>query len=639
MPNGKKQLAFFPTPYPDEIFYSVLCRYHSRCGSPAFVSTANAIWDKKISANLYLPQSLGGVTNRLPEKSGLKAEYFAVNNTIYPFLKPFLPQNRGQQVLELLKSDLQQTVMAYQLCGLPRSKSPKGQYLRYCENCWKEDIRLYGEPYWHRLHQVSGVLICPVHGKPIQNSTVFLRDIQSKFHAASFKVASNESVSHFSDAIAEKLICVAQDATWIMRNGNTLPFSEKTMGLYDQLLRVKGYRCLSGQRTKNQALYKDVCEFYGQELLDILEVYSQGVVSWTERIMHKQKSLLYPVCHLLLMRFLAGSAKDFFTKKHGTAHPYGTGPWPCRNPVCPHYLQDTIIDLPALIQFASRHQVTFTCPHCGFSYRRSRVKRKDEQYTGQIDTVDYGWLWLNTFKEMMQSGIPLMHIIETLHCGFLTAKRLGVELGLLPIDQMPKKKPYIYYGKYREQKPMPELTPKPASKAHYRKQWLKAMEDNPNSSRSFLIRHYPEIYQWLRENDLEWYEAKAPASKQYAARDWTDYDEDSLEKSRTAVAYLKSLPDRPVWINRRSVEKYGGLNNLYKNLANGYLPKTQAYLDEALETAEAWRKRKIQWAVRELYEAGKNLLLPQIQIKAALSHKFFVPLEDFTHNCIKQILK
>ncbi|MDF9409680.1 hypothetical protein L7E55_15195 [Pelotomaculum isophthalicicum JI] len=386
---------------------------------------------------------------------------------------------------------------------------------------------------------------------------------------------------------------------------------------------------------KSQLLDKEICEFYGQELLELLEVRSQGVVPWSERVMHKRNSLLYPVYYLLLMRFLAGSAEDFFTKQHGVAHPYGAGPWPCRNPVCPYYLKDVISELSPLVQFASRHQATFTCPHCGFAYRRSRERPKSKQYSDQIDAMDYGWLWMDTFKKMMKSGATIMHITEKLHCGFLTVKRLGVELGFFPADQLPKKKPYIYY----ERKTVPEPAPKPTSKDYYRAQWLQVMKDNPDSSRSFLIKRYPGIYKWLRENDVDWYEANAPKSKRYTVRNWANNDDDSLEKARAAVAYLKSLPGRPVWINRRSVEKYGGLNNLYKNLAKGYLPKTQAYLDEALETDEEWRKRKIQWAVKELYDSGRNLLLPQIQVKASISHKLFIPLEVFTRDYIEQLQK
>ena len=27
-------IPFFPTPYPDELWYSVICRYHIRSGNP-----------------------------------------------------------------------------------------------------------------------------------------------------------------------------------------------------------------------------------------------------------------------------------------------------------------------------------------------------------------------------------------------------------------------------------------------------------------------------------------------------------------------------------------------------------------------------------------------------------------------------
>lgn len=28
-------IPFFPTPYPDELWYSVICRYHIRSGNPS----------------------------------------------------------------------------------------------------------------------------------------------------------------------------------------------------------------------------------------------------------------------------------------------------------------------------------------------------------------------------------------------------------------------------------------------------------------------------------------------------------------------------------------------------------------------------------------------------------------------------
>ena len=582
---------------------------------------------------MYLPQTLGKISGRIPPESGLTTERFIIGNTIFPYLKPFLPKERGLCVLDLLKSDITEKELAHRITGLPRSKSPKWQYLRYCEDCWKEDIQTYGEAYWHRLHLLPGVMICPLHGKPIQDSLIFLKDIQMKFYPASFRWASDTvPETRYSDDMITKLMAVSKDSAWLLQNGYALGFSETMIRIYDQLLRVKGYRSLSGRRTKNKELYGALCDFYGRDFLKILDAYSEGLIPWSQRMIHKQDALLYPVYYLLLMQFLAGSTEEFFLKQHDKAHPYGKGPWPCRNHICPYHLQDVIIDI-VLIQECDRHKATFTCPHCGFAYRRSREKTKSKQYGGQINIVDYGWLWLDTFQKQMAAGVPIMKITEVLHCGYRTVMQLGVEFGFFPEDRLPVKKSHV-----PPEKTVTANIPVPNSQEYYRRQWIEAMASNPGASRSRLIRSYPEVYKWLRKNDLAWYEKNAPASKK-SIFDWEVTDNEYLKKAMAAVEYLRSLQGKPLWINRRSVEKYAGINNLYRNLSKGYLPKTKAYLDENLETDEEWRKRKIRWAVQTLYEEERNLLIPQIKIKAAISPKMFTLLEEFTLDCIAQIQK
>jgi hypothetical protein len=145
--------------------------------------------------------------------------------------------------------------------------------------------------------------------------------------------------------------------------------------------------------------------------------------------------------------------------------------------------------------------------------------------------------------------------------------------------------------------------------------------------------------QWLRANDKKWYESNSPPSRKNAKGDWAAKDEITLEKSKKAVAYLRDLPGRPVWVNRRSVERFGGITNIYYDLASGRIPKTQAFLDEALESNDDWCKRKIQWAIGEMIREGKPLHFPQIQIKTAVSPETIERLADFTHECIMRQMK
>jgi hypothetical protein len=347
--------------------------------------------------------------------------------------------------------------------------------------------------------------------------------------------------------------------------------------------------------------------------------------------MHKKNSLLYPMYYILLMRFLAGSAEQFHTGRHEDVHPYGKGPWPCRNPVCPCYLQDVIEELP-LRHHCSRHYATFVCPHCGFTYSRCTPIPKAEQYSGQINVVDHGHLWTNTIKKLFANEVPVSHIMKTMQCEFRTVVRIGVESGYFPQNRMPTKRNPVSAQKPGSKK----HSKRTFSREYCREQWNTAIANAPNASRSELIRDYPKVYEWLRKNDLDWYKANSPYSHKFIA-EWSKKDEENLEKARAAVAYLLNLPGRPIWINRRSVEKYGGINNLYRNLRDGHLPKTKRYLDQALETGDGWRKRKIRWAVRYLHEKGKSLLLPKIMITSSISRKMFDNLTDFTIDCIEGI--
>jgi len=315
------QFSFFPTPYPDEILHSVLCRYHACCGTPAFVSTTKVLWGQKANINPYLPQALGRIAQRIPAETGLTAYYFAMHNTIYPLLKPLIPEERGQRVLRLLESGQQEDELAILLSGFATSKGPRWQFFRYCEDCWRDDIRNYGEPYWHRLHLLPGVLVCPIHGKSIQNSRAYLKDVSTNYDLASFALASNETAPRYSDNAADMLGKLAGDAAWVMQHGETLPSSERMHELFDQLLQFKGFR--SGARTKGKELHAALIWYYGQEILAALQAVPDDLAPWSQLVVQKKKRLLYPIYYLLLMRFLAGSAEGFYTEKHGLIYSNG----------------------------------------------------------------------------------------------------------------------------------------------------------------------------------------------------------------------------------------------------------------------------------------------------------------------------
>ena len=132
-------LRFFPTPYPDEIFYSVLCRYHARGGNPSVYQTNRELWGKNIGKSLLLPSGIEYLAKRLPSQAGLTSERFIAENTVYPFLKPFILRERDEVLFEAMKNGTTGRTNLHNLSGFSRLRFTRQLYLRYCTQCMRED--------------------------------------------------------------------------------------------------------------------------------------------------------------------------------------------------------------------------------------------------------------------------------------------------------------------------------------------------------------------------------------------------------------------------------------------------------------------------------------------------------------------
>ena len=90
---------------------------------------------------------------------------------------------------------------------------------------------------------------------------------------------------------------------------------EHTSELYDNWLRVKGFRDHSGKKSTKR-IARDIASYYGRAFLMLFDAYNSGACIWRKRITQHCQSFQHPLYHLLLMRFLAGSAVVFFVGVH-----------------------------------------------------------------------------------------------------------------------------------------------------------------------------------------------------------------------------------------------------------------------------------------------------------------------------------
>ncbi len=178
------RIAFFPTPYPNELWYSVLCRYHLRSGNQSPNMTMEQLFGAEaVKVSTYFT---GNHLQKL--LSGLPYGFIDIDkvineHTLFPFVTRFSSVQQRQAVYDYLSSGVDGNKLSSTLRLWPYAncKVP----LRYCPLCNAESERRYGECYWHTHHQIRTMPLCPVHKCRLVNSNALVRSSGRAFAPAS----------------------------------------------------------------------------------------------------------------------------------------------------------------------------------------------------------------------------------------------------------------------------------------------------------------------------------------------------------------------------------------------------------------------------------------------------------------------
>ena len=164
-------IAQFPYFYPDELVYSLLARYYERSGYIRYIFAAEDLFQSKTVrpdiefVNQYTPAALQMITKEIP------IEQVIEKHTMFPYYGRFLPKERRNKAFKAL---VQTQGNYHNLLPMPKRKNGTDRFLRYCPLCVENDRKQYGEAYWHRLHQLQGIKICPLHGCFLNDSDVII---------------------------------------------------------------------------------------------------------------------------------------------------------------------------------------------------------------------------------------------------------------------------------------------------------------------------------------------------------------------------------------------------------------------------------------------------------------------------------
>ncbi len=596
-------LGFFPTLYPGELLYSAIARYQIRGGNLSPKATIEELFNSRtITATADLPCGLDNLVANLPPYSSVTADSLIQNHTLYLFYAPFLPPKRVKRVKESMKSVKGGNI--HTTAGVMASSILTPQYFRFCPDCLHEDFDRYGETYWHRLHQVQGVIFCPVHKVALQNSQIPIQGFNKhQYEAATeFNCQTENFQLKYSQTIIEQLINLAEDTSLLLEGtypSRTLEWYTKR---YQTLLIERGYANVSG-RVKQKKLIDDFLFFYGREFLEVIDssVAYEDKSNWLSQIVRKHRKVFHPIRHLLMIRFLEESVDSFF-QNNKQYRPFGKSPWLCLNAAAEHYLKPVITDLKISHCLESKKPLgTFSCD-CGMVYSRSGEDKTEEDKLRIGRVITYGLVWENKLKELVEvKKLGLRATARELRVDPNTIKRYVALLDLTPA--WTKNKPQI------KSKKVASIEPEEI-KQQKRDTWLNLQQKNSELSKTEMRKLTPDVYTWLYRHDRQWLNNNSPKLKQPRALvervDWNVRDRKILTRAKSAVEQLLK-EDKPVRITIGKIGASLGLKALLEKHLDK-LPRTKAYLESVKETAEDFQIRRVKWAVEELDRQGEEIV-------------------------------
>lgn len=604
-------LPFFTNPYPDELIYSAIARYHFYSGNIDCKDTLEELFG---SRSVIPSLEIGSHLSILKEKLGTyySIENLLANHTIYSYYAIFLSKERQLKILQDVAGDGKGL---YTRLGMVAGSICRKEGLYYCAECAKQDDEKYSEPYIHREHQLQGITYCPHHELPLQKYPVSTnsRIEYTRFELKQMKLSTIYEVDPYKNLS----IKLSKQAYKLLK-ASLHQISRKEVQLkYRKLLREKHLVTVSNQ-IRQKELYQ---MFQNKFPKGYLEKYESGLdfnyeYNWLKLITRNVKRHVHPFRHLLMLYFLEQDVDDF-NKLDTDEGPFGRGPFPCLNRAAAHYQKLVIPTVEVTRDYKTNSPIgTFSCS-CGLVYARKGPDQSQEDRLRIGRVKQFGQVWKEKLDQLSNTGLSTRTI----------ARELGVDSKT--VERYLSKDVEIYK---REAAVDQGLT------AQYKKDIAELIKQFPQLSRTAIRAKCEKQYIFLYRHDKEWLMDVLP-SKQKKLEftkivNWIKRDLEYTSKIKKLYKDLIEL-DMPVRITKSIIgKKLGILANLERHLDK--LPKTEKFLSDITESVQQFQIRRCCKVIDIMLLQNEQVLLWKVQRIAAVKSHHFHEIKPYLENYVHQ---
>ncbi|WP_159780850.1 TnsD family Tn7-like transposition protein [Bacillus sp. N1-1] len=603
-------LTWFPTPYPDELLYSILARYHVRSGNISAKVTVEELYGKRTIRSVWdLPANLNALSSKL---GGFwSVENIINNHTMYPYYAAFLLPKQAEKVKKSMENDTGGTI--HTRTGVSASNIKPKRFLWTCSSCISEDLERYGETYWRRSHQMPGVFICTKHEMLLEETIVPMKPKnQHEFIVATPEIVRKRlEIKHLSEADLQVLIEVANQSALLGSNYKIQNRENEIREKYQGLLKQRDLKTPKGF-TNREKLYQEFKAIFSNDVLNLLQSnVTFKETDWLTMIFQKHRKTFHPLRHVLLLIFFETDVNSFYSLKH--PRPFGNGPWLCLNVACGNYHKRVVTSLTITSCYDTGKPVgTFKCD-CGFVFsRKGPDSSSNDKY--KVGTIkEYGFAWKQQLTSLVENQLPLNTIAKTLQCNTETVKKYAYRLGL----DVPWKRP-------RDQRRLQNLSVNPEDQLKRMKSlWLKTRQKYPEKSKTEVRKLVPAVYAYLYRNDREWLNKNAPAKQKVRTVnnrvDWGKRDKELLQLVQEVIENWDNGEQKPSKITIASVGRKLNKVSLLQKKANK-LPKTMEYLYQNVEGIATFQKRRVDSVIKQLERENMPIVEWKVYKKAGLAN-------------------
>lgn len=617
-------ITFFPTPYEDELLYSVLGRYHIKSGNISFTATMNDLFgSSNCTASIDLPTNLDNLVGNMPINSRYTVEDLIYNNTLYPYYLAFAPEERAKLIFKSMRGN--EGTGIYLKTGVHLTTS-KQKYFKYCPQCLKEDKYKYGESYWHRINQIKGVFVCTKHNTLLNESVLPI----SYYHKKEYVIAKDETwlqrqeEKYFSDKEFIMLLEISKMIEYVLNNKFIHRNSEWFIGQYKNRLMQKGLATSNGV-VNMRAFIGEFINYYGKKVLGAFEadLNIDDKTNWLKDMVRVRGISRQPIRHILLSQFLDINIHQLFNEKI-EYKPFGDAPWPCLNYVCKNYMKPVIKEVN--VKHNSKHNSpigTFKCS-CGFTYVRKGPDKCKEDRLKVGNIKEFGEIWESKLKELILQGHSFKEIERRMGSYNETLKKYAIKLGLS--DYVAERCNVIPTINDKLKKEI-DIEKRKMN----RKKWSELRSEYPEFNVTELRCLDNNLYDWLLKWDKEWLENNLPIKRKRSVEkeriDWQQKDQELFENVKRITEGLLNPDGPPRKITISLIGRTLGIKSyLFSNLSR--LPQTKAYIDAIVEDSRTYQLRKAKWAIRELEKEGEEIKFWKVYQKASLQEEFLHEYKD-----------